>query len=1096
MRLTFKEIMEFSPENQKVFDELKVLCTRGLIVPYVGAGLSYFAGFPTWDSFINTYKKDIKNPDNLNNIELADLIEQELDKEKIHTTFGGNLSENKWLEICNKAEFQNEAVSYIPKLFSSPIITTNFDKILEKIFKNKKSEIPVAFPNNTEELEKVIDKREQLIYKIHGCVSDPQNIVLAKRKYDEVYSSDSPLVNSLSKFCQGFHFLFLGCSIILNQKEGTKDYSIDLLEKIQKKSEMPHYAIIECKENATEDEIKARRKELENNHIFPILYKHKCYDSVKIILDAIYNEYRKQLFQIPNYKLPFVERKDVIAKIENELNNEKWAAIALKGIGGVGKTRILSEYATREKKESKYTDIVWFNAISEASIREEIRNFLINRGLNIDEKDPYRTPSVVFRQWMQNYENWLFLLDNVEHYEDISIFFDFDKTLAGKRHILMSSRLETDKFPNISIIEVNTFTLEEARVFLQSRTGKEPDEYTDKIADKYNLGGLPLALEQAAAYIKKENISYQSYLEKLEEALIDVLEEQHPELGVVSVRATWNISMQRIKKESAKQLLYLCAYFAPDNIHSEWFVGAADVLPDELKKDVQNEIDFTEIKKELKAYSLVKIDDNGRISMHRLLQGVVRKRLEEEQDKWVKYCMFVLNKHYFNDFSTADSRMRFTSLAPHIEFVNNFIDYDKASAEILILLLAAIHYSFLGDGFYNFADYSQSLKWYTKSLASYEKIFSKENSFAASIYNNMSMVYCAQGNYDKALGISNNALAIHEKEFDKDHLDIAIIYSNMASAYYYQGDYDKALGFNNKVLVIREKELGKEHSSTAKAYDNIGLVYCRQGDYNKALECHVKALAIFEKERGKEHIDTAIAYDNIALVYKNQGDYDKALEFNFKASIIFEKELGKEHPDIATNYNNIAMVYCAQGNYDKALEFYGKALAIDEKIFGKGHPDTAKTYKNMAEVYDMQSDYDKTLEFYGKALAINEKMLGKEHLNTATIYNNMAMIYHGKSYYDRALDFYAKALVVYEKMLGKEHLDTATIYNNIADIYHMQGNYYKALELYIKSYKIFLYKFGADHSDSKKCKQDMKIAYDSLGKTEEFENWLEGQGIN
>lgn len=157
----------------------------------------------------------------------------------------------------------------------------------------------------------------------------------------------------------------------------------------------------------------------------------------------------------------------------------------------------------------------------------------------------------------------------------------------------MSSRLDADKFPNIPILLIETFTQEEARRFLHSHTEKEPDEFADKITEQ--LGGLPLALEQAAAYIKEENESYQRYFELLEKEPLILLEKTHPEPGAVSVRATWNISMQRIKSESAKQLLNLCTFFVPDNIHSEWFVKAKEALPIELQNDLQNETNFAKI---------------------------------------------------------------------------------------------------------------------------------------------------------------------------------------------------------------------------------------------------------------------------------------------------------------------------------------------------------------------------------------------------------------------------------------------------------------------------------------------------------------------
>jgi tetratricopeptide (TPR) repeat protein len=930
---TFKEIMEYSPENQKIYDELAGLCIKKLIVPYIGAGMSVFAGFKTWNRFINEKYENcfhMAKPENINNIVAADLIEQKQGKdifyENVRTTFGDNLNDTEWENILNKAE--NEAISVIPKLFSGPIVTTNFDQIIEKIHNN---ELPVVFPYNSEELEKAVDSRKRVIYKIHGCVSNATEIVFTKSVYDKVYSEKSELVKSLSNFFQGFHFLFLGCSLgVANTKEDTKDYSMDLWEKLQNSGSY-HFAILDC----VKDQLVARRRELEERNIYPILFESEKYESVKIILDKLFEAVDSFSLNIPQYTTLYTERKDsIIEKITNRLDNWKFSTLALIGMGGVGKTRIMSEYAIRTNKESKYMDILWFNAISEMNVREEIFRFAVKRRLiHENEKDQNRI-FFVFKRWMQENENWLFLLDNVEHLEDVRIFFDFDQTLTGERHILMSSRLDAEKLPHIPFILIETFILEDARNFLQSHTNKEPDEYADKIADL--LDGLPLALEQAAAYIKEQNESYKGYFELLEKEPLSLLEKTHPEPGAVSVRATWNISIQRLKMESAKQLLHICSFFAPDNIHSEWFVDAVDVLPDDLQNKVKNGIDFAEIKDNLRTYSLVKIDSGDKISLHRLLQNVIRESLNNEQKKWVDVCLQILDKQRFFDYPDAKSREIFIELASHIIFV---ISNSCVQTQVEVDNL----YFFIGRGFYETSNFLKSLEYYQKSLVIREKRLGKEHPMTSSIYNNIATIYEIQEEYTKAFEWHQKALSIRTKAFGTGNIAIASTYHNIAVVCSEKGEYDKAIEWYYKALFIREKELGKENPKTAVTYDNIALVFNKQGRYDMAIEWHQKALNVFEKVYGKEHPDTADCYNNIGGVYYNQREYDKSLEFFQKALAIREKVLNKEHLETANSYNNIGSAYCNQGNYSKALEYHKKALVIKENVLGKEHFSTVTT---------------------------------------------------------------------------------------------------------------------------------------------------------
>jgi len=957
----FKEIMIYSPKNQEVFKELLGLCRNKMIVPYIGAGMSAFAGleipnvrsrklFPTWTNLIGAkyaeYFKDKKLPKDL--IDAADEIEKTMGREEfyeyIRVTMGGNLNE-EWIEILKNVK--NQAISVIPKLFFCPMVTTNFDQIIERIYNEK---ISVAFPYHTENLGQAIDERKQLLYKIHGCVSDAQNIVLAKSKYDEVYNSESHLVKSLSKFCQGFHFLFLGCSLTLNDSDGTKDYSTKLLLDQQGKSKMPHYAIIECKENATEDEIKVRRKELEKEHIFPILYKFREYGSVKIILDEILRNIENQLFQIPKYDKPYTERKDsIIVQITSRLEKSKHSVLAIRGDAGVGKTRVIREYALQNEK--KYSgNIFWFSAISADNVREEVRKFVVKYQNISEEETDTNIIFQAFKKWAKENENYLFLLDNVENYEDIKVFLDSDfLTLTGTRHVLITSRLDKDKLPNIPILPIKEFELEESRSFLQSHTDTEKynEEYADKIASL--LGNLPLALEQAAAMIqsdKKE--TYKKFYEELEKEPFGKLEKMHPEHGAAPVAATWNMTMQRINSDAAKELLWLCAYFAPDNINNQWFVKAEEVLPKKLKNDIQTKLN--EIEGQLKKYSLVKIN-NDKISIHRLLQRVIRKTKEDEQEKLVDICVRILNrqplltknKYQEFDFSTAKLRSDFMDIASHVIALTN---YSSETYEI-----AELH-DFLGYGFEEIADYSNSLKHYNKALIIYKNVLGEKHSDTATTYNNIALVWFVQGNYYEALKWYEKALDTYKEVLGERHPYTAIAYNNMALTYSELDNYSEALKLHEEALNIREEVLGENHPDTAQTYNNIGTIYNEQGNYSEALKLYQKALVIREETLGECHPETAQIYDNIGTVYREQGSYLQALELHRKTLNIRKNILGENHPDTAFTYKNIALVYDKQGDYFEALNLFLIAFNIYLTTLGLKHPFIQNVLNNMEITYN------------------------------------------------------------------------------------------------------------------------------------------------
>ena len=151
----------------------------------------------------------------------------------------------------------------------------------------------------------------------------------------------------------------------------------------------------------------------------------------------------------------------------------------------------------------------------------------------------------------------------------------------------------------------------------------------------------------------------------------------------------------------------------------------------------------------------------------------------------------------------------------------------------------------------------------------------------AELLNAVALVETTNGtrDYTKALELHGQALAIYEEVHGKHHPKTARTYNNMAMVYDAQGDHTKALEFYRRALAIREEVYGKDHPKTANTYNNMAGVYEAQGDHTKALEFYRQALAIDEEVYGKHHPTTASRYYNMAVIYKRQGDHTKALEF-------------------------------------------------------------------------------------------------------------------------------------------------------------------------------------------------------------------------
>jgi hypothetical protein len=167
----------------------------------------------------------------------------------------------------------------------------------------------------------------------------------------------------------------------------------------------------------------------------------------------------------------------------------------------------------------------------------------------------FRTPLVMVAavmRWLEEHPRWLVILDNVED----AAQGQKRMPLRGSGHVLLTMRAQPlGGFVHRSLLE--PLPLDEATRFLLRRANLLPlhepltetsaHQQTQARAIAEALGGLPLALDQAGAYIDEAQCSLKSYLdlyEKQRAALLrrrgtNVIGHEEP------VAATWKLAFLR-----------------------------------------------------------------------------------------------------------------------------------------------------------------------------------------------------------------------------------------------------------------------------------------------------------------------------------------------------------------------------------------------------------------------------------------------------------------------------------------------------------------------------------------------------------------------
>lgn len=325
---------------------------------------------------------------------------------------------------------------------------------------------------------------------------------------------------------------------------------------------------------------------------------------------------------------------------------------ALHGLGGVGKTQVALEYAYRHALE--YNAVFWIEA--------ETADHIISSLLHIaevlqlperDDKDQQRIV-VAVQRWLTMHSRWLLIWDNAE---DLTLF---DRFLPPVRQgaILLTTRAQAlgilARGVSLSPMESEDamlFLLRRAKVLDPTATQEQlcqlaaslPGEYAAAKKLVEVLGGLPLALDQAGAYIEETGCRFADYLQSYGKQRTRLLArrgtpgDNHPHSVVATFRLIW----QRVRQghPAAADLLCVCAYLHAEAIPEELFLV-------DLARPTASEPDSSDFDLALAALrtcSLVQRHlEACTFSLHRLVQVV----LQEEMSEPSKYTYFGIHEEF------------------------------------------------------------------------------------------------------------------------------------------------------------------------------------------------------------------------------------------------------------------------------------------------------------------------------------------------------------------------------------------------------------------------------------------------------------------
>ena len=729
------------------------------------------------------------------------------------------------------------------------------------------------------------------------------------------------------------------------------------------------------------------------------------------------------VWNVPFNRNPnFTGRRSLLIDLHDALNSGQYAALtqAITGLGGVGKTQLALEYVY------SYIDdyeIVWWVRSEELSTLAS-DYFNLAGALNLPESRLADQTIVVgaVRRKLGQLKSWLLIFDNATKPENIDAYLP----QSGGGHVIITSRNQ-DWDVLAREMPIRVFEEDEAVEFIIKRTGEEDTDSAKELAKE--LDNLPLALEQACAYIKTRNKSIAGYLELLRQRKTELLKFPISRKDYdYTVATTWEISFQQVQEESeaGAEMLNLCAFLAPEKIPRSLISGGAEHLPEPLASAVADELRFDDALAAPKRYSLLTVADEA-LSVHRLVQAVTRDRLSDEVRKiWADAAVRLVKGAFPYNSNDIRTWSECLLLLPHALAAAGHAEVLRAEPKATQQLLNRAGVYLMGR-----AEFGEAKALYKRALHIAENIFGQEHDAVATISNNLGLVLQDMGDLESAKECYERALTIGEKVYGSDHPKVDIYVNNLGLVLQDMGDLDSAKKCYERALTIGEKAYGSDHPQVAIYISNLGRVQRAHGNFEGAKETFKKALKIGKTAYGFDHPQVAIYVNNLGEVLQAQGDFEGAKKCFERALKIGEMAYGPEHPKIAVDFNNLASVLNDMQDLDNAKRYIKRALEIGENVHGTDHPQLAIYFNTFGMVLRNQRDLVGAKKCFERALKIGEMAYGPDHTQVAIYVNNLGIVLQEMGDLDGAMKCFERAFQIFRKKLGDHHPNTVKVRNNL-----------------------------------------------------------------
>jgi CO dehydrogenase nickel-insertion accessory protein CooC1 len=724
-----------------------------------------------------------------------------------------------------------------------------------------------------------------------------------------------------------------------------------------------------------------------------------------------------RIWRAPARNADFTGRAATLETLRDKLAGSGAVVVAqtLYGLGGVGKTQLAQEYANRFMADY---DLVWWVPSERAEeISQSLADLAHELGLRVGDNVAEAAKAALEELRRDTVPHWLLIFDNADNPKQLEPYLPM-----GTGHIIITSRNQS--WTNTAdMLEVDVFSREESVAHLLRHVPNLDAGDATRVAEA--LGDLPLAIEQASAWLEQTGMPARAYVEELRTQATRILGLNQPSDYPTPVVATWNMSFDRLRDRSpaAVRLLQILAFCSPGPISMNLLYSEETILS-LLPYDpgLSERLMLGRIIRDISRFALVKVDQGSNsLQIHRLVQAVIRAQMSTEEQADARHELHKILIGARPRQGETDDPANWSTyeiIWPHLgPSVAEECD-DPRTRQLLI-------------------DWVR----YQWKIGEYEAC--------------LNLAHRLELTWTGALGAD-----------DQQTLHLRFHIANVLRS---QGRYSEARDLDMEVLERQRAVLGSDHPHALMTAIGLAADHKALGNVREALTSDVRTYASFKDQFGEDYPRTLMAASNLAIAYRLVGDYPAARRLDQDTLDRRRVVLPPDHPYTLDTAASLAIDMRAEGAFRDSVELLRATLDRYRAVFDEDMIEPLRTATSLAVSLRKAGEQAEAIKLAQGTYQRYQRRHGLESPEARLCALNLACDYAASGDFSRAIDLATEVRNALDAGLGADHPNTLVAANNLACYLRSSGRFAEALRLAKDTAERLRLNLGGEHPMSLSC---------------------------